>query len=69
MLVCAPDPSSTPAPPLCAPGVSPPPRFVTQVGSMPPEQVVNGGMKMRTKMLHKYLNPVEAEVCVCGGGG
>jgi len=29
---------------------------------MPPDQVVNGGMKMRTRMLHKYLNPIDTEV-------
>lgn len=57
-------PPHCPVPPCVPPRTC---RFVTQVASMPPEQVVNGGMKMRTKMLHKYLNPLEAEVGVYGG--
>lgn len=37
-------------------------RFIASCSELPAEQVVGGALRMRTKLLHKYLSPVEAEV-------
>jgi hypothetical protein len=45
----------------CAPR-SPTRRFIAQAATLPQEQVVNGGLKLRTRVLHRYLSPIDAEV-------
>jgi hypothetical protein len=37
-------------------------RFIAAATELPVEQVQGGALKLRTKLLHKYLAPIEAEV-------
>eukprot|EP00775_Hariotina_reticulata_P001355 gene1355-1696_t len=43
-------------------------KWIASCSELPPEQVVNGTHKLRTKIIHKYLPPIDAEVtCEFGG--
>eukprot|EP00883_Tetradesmus_obliquus_P002715 jgi/Sobl393_1/12921/SZX78204.1 len=43
-------------------------RFIAAANELPLEQVAGGALRLRTKLLHKYLAPIEAEATVEHGG-
>lgn len=43
-------------------------RFIAAANELPLEQVAGGALRLRTKLLHKYLAPIEAEVRLKGEG-
>jgi hypothetical protein len=42
-------------------------RFIAAATELPVEQVQGGALRLRTKLLHKYLAPIEAEVSLAQG--
>jgi hypothetical protein len=44
-------------------------RFILQATSIPPEEVLDGKLSMRTHILHKYRPPLECDLTVEFAGG
>ncbi len=43
-------------------------RFIVAANTLPPHQVQNGALSLRTKLLHKYTNPIDVELRVSFAG-